>query len=215
VSSPNDVAPERARAGAVLTKLSREYEGLVRFEAVLWEEQFYRADRTFQAQIPESTACDIVVSIFWTRLGTELPADFTRMEGGQSYPSGTAYELLTALETSRRKGVPDVYVFRKTADAVLSTTDAGHRHLVETQLWRRSGLNGSGARTASSRPRSNTSPARTSSSANWRGYCDNGSTQIRYYPGFSRGRRKRARRSAGSQLLRPSTRLCSLVAIGT
>jgi hypothetical protein len=39
----------------------------------VWEEHFYKADRTFQAQISKAAACDIVVSIFWTRMGTELP----------------------------------------------------------------------------------------------------------------------------------------------
>ncbi len=134
VSSPVDVAPERGRVQAVAAKLNRDYEGLVRFETVLWEDHFYKADRSFQPQIPESIACDVLVSIFWTRVGTELPADFPRMPNGKPYPSGTAYELLTALEASRDKGVPDVYVFRKTADAVLPTTDYDRRRQAQTQL---------------------------------------------------------------------------------
>jgi tetratricopeptide (TPR) repeat protein len=134
VSSPTDVAPERGRAQAVAAKLNREYEGRVRFEPVLWEEQFYRADRSFQPQISEAVACDIVVSIFWTRIGSELPADFPRMPSGERYPSGTAYELLTALAASKAKGVPDVYVFRKTADATLPTADAVRRRQAQTQL---------------------------------------------------------------------------------
>jgi tetratricopeptide (TPR) repeat protein len=134
VSSPKDVAPERGRVQAVTAKLNREYEGLVRFETVLWEEHFYTADKSFQPQIPEAVACEIVVSIFWTRIGTELPADFARMPNGQPYPSGTAYELLTALEASKAKGVPDVYVFRKTADATLPTADAERRRQAQTQL---------------------------------------------------------------------------------
>ena len=81
VSSPIDVAPERGRVQAVAAKLNREYEGLVRFETVLWEEHFYKADRSFQPQIPEAVACDVVVSIFWTRIGTELPADFAPHAG--------------------------------------------------------------------------------------------------------------------------------------
>jgi eukaryotic-like serine/threonine-protein kinase len=105
VSSPNDVAPERGRMQAVTAKLDREHEGLVRFETVLWEEHFYTADKSFQPQIPETIASDIVVSIFWTRIGTELPADSPRMPNGKPYPSGTAYELLTALEASKVKGV--------------------------------------------------------------------------------------------------------------
>ena len=98
VSSPKDVAPERGRVQAVTAKLNREYEGLIRFETLLWEEHFYTADKSFQPQIPEAVASDIVVSIFWTRIGTELPANFPRMPKGKPYPSGTAYELLTALE---------------------------------------------------------------------------------------------------------------------
>ena len=134
VSSPVDVAAERGRVQAVAAKLNREYEGLVEFETVLWEEQFYTADRSFQPQIPAPVACDIVVSIFWTRIGTELPAEFGRMPNGQPYPSGTAYELLTALEASKSKGVPDVYVFRKTADATLPTADVGRRRQAQSQL---------------------------------------------------------------------------------
>jgi hypothetical protein len=134
VSSPIDVAPERGRVQAVAAKLTREYHGLVQFETVLWEEHFYKADRSFQRQIPEPTACDIVVSIFWTRIGTELPAEFPRMPNGQPYPSGTAYELLTALEASKTEGVPDIYVFRKTADAALPTADSERRRQAETQF---------------------------------------------------------------------------------
>ena len=124
VSSPMDVMPERGRVQAVVAKLNHQYEGLVRFETVLWEEDFYTADESFQPQIPDAVASDIVVSIFWTRIGTELPADYPIMPNGKPYPSGTAYELLTALEASKAKGVPDVYVFRKTADATLPLADA-------------------------------------------------------------------------------------------
>ena len=103
VSSPIDVAPERGRVQAIAATLNREYQGLVSFETVLWEEHFYKADRSFQPQIREAVACDVVVSIFWRRIGSELPADFPRMPSGQPYPSGTAYELLTALEASKAK----------------------------------------------------------------------------------------------------------------
>jgi tetratricopeptide (TPR) repeat protein len=137
VSSPSDVAPERGRVQAVAAKLNREYEGLVRFETVLWEDHFYKADRSFQPQIDrigQPDACDVLASIFWTRVGTELPSDFARMPNGKPYPSGTAYELLTALEASKTKGIPDVYVFRKTADAALPTADLERRRQAQTQL---------------------------------------------------------------------------------
>jgi tetratricopeptide (TPR) repeat protein len=140
ISSPGDVTPERGRAQAVTAKLNRQFEGLVRFETVLWEERFYKADQTFQSQIPDSISCDIVLSIFWTRIGTELPPGFPLMANGLPYPSGTAYELLSAIEHSKRSGVPDVYVFRKTADAALPTTDIERRRQAQLQLDALEGL---------------------------------------------------------------------------
>ena len=56
------------------------------------------------------------------------------MPNGKPYPSGTAYELLTALEASKAGGVPDVYVFRKTADATLPMADVERRRQAQTQL---------------------------------------------------------------------------------
>jgi hypothetical protein len=134
VSSPGDVAPERRRVDAVAAKLNREFDGIVRFEPLLWEDSVYKADRTFQQQIPEAAGFDIVVSIFWTKVGTELPAEVAHMPDGRPYLSGTVYELLTALDASKARGVPDVYVFRKTADAALPTTDAQLRRQAEQHL---------------------------------------------------------------------------------
>src|SRR6516162_512427 len=56
VSSPRDVLPERGRVDAVAAKLNREHEGLAQIKTVLWEENVYKADRTFQPQIPEAAA---------------------------------------------------------------------------------------------------------------------------------------------------------------
>ncbi|MBV8397532.1 MAG: ATP-binding protein, partial [Acetobacteraceae bacterium] len=75
--------------------------------------EFYRADTDFQPQIPESAECDIVIAVWRHRIGTELPSTFPhRLPDGGPYPSGTAYEVLSAIEHCRRLGRPDVYVFR-------------------------------------------------------------------------------------------------------
>ena len=215
VSSPIDVAPERGRAQAVAAKLNREYEGRVRFEPVLWEEQFYKADRSFQPQISEAVACDIVVSIFWTRIGSELPADFPRMPSGERYPSGTAYELLTALAASTAKGIPDVYVFRKTADATLPTADAVRRRQAQTQLdaleafW--SELN---RRPENSRPPFRLLPPRMRSSGSLSSCCANGWRATACSARDWRGQRRRARRSRDWRRSRPSMLRCFSAAAG-
>ena len=112
VSSPGDARFERSRLERVIERLNGEFAGVARLSAIRWETEFYKAHTTFQAQIPEAAQCDIVVAIFRSRLGTELPADFPRMENGEPYPSGTAYEVLTAIAASKASGLPDVYVFR-------------------------------------------------------------------------------------------------------
>ena len=58
------------------------------------------------------------------------------MPTGEPYPSGTAYEVLSAIEARRKgHGVPDVYVFRRPS-APLVALDASDRAEIEAQ-WRR------------------------------------------------------------------------------
>jgi hypothetical protein len=116
VSSPGDVMVERRRVENVVSRLNGEFAGVARLEAVRWETEFYQAFTTFQAQIPRSTDCDLVIGILKWRLGTELPPDFAeKLPDNQPFPSGTAYEILTAVG-KRQKGdpLPDIYVFRFT-----------------------------------------------------------------------------------------------------
>jgi eukaryotic-like serine/threonine-protein kinase len=113
VSSPNDVEPERQRVELVAQRLNGLFSDRVRIETLLWEHKIFSAHDDFQGQIAPAANADLVVAIFWMRLGTPLPEKFGRMENGERYPSGTAYEVLTALDARRRGDRPDVYVFRK------------------------------------------------------------------------------------------------------
>lgn len=136
VSSPGDVMAERQRLERVTERLNARLGGAVHLRCVRWEEKFYKAHDTFQAQIESAATCDIVVSIFWTRLGTELPPEFSEhLPDGRPYPSGTAYEVLTALEAAREKPMPDVYVFRKTQRPLYpDPDDEAETQLFESQL---------------------------------------------------------------------------------
>ena len=114
VSSPGDVMPERNRVDLVAQRLNEVFEGRVQIKTVLWERRLYSSHDGFQPQIPPAAEADLVIAIFWSRLGSPLPETFARMDTGERYPSGTAYEVLTAIELRRRGERPDVYVFRKT-----------------------------------------------------------------------------------------------------
>ena len=136
ISSPADVGHERLRAQRVIERLNGQYAGVVRLIPIRWEEKFYEARASFQSQIPEAANCDVVIGILWSRLGSELPPDMPPMPSGDTYPSGTAYELLTAIERSKEAGRPNVYLFRKMAPAVLPIDDEAKRALVIEQLDR-------------------------------------------------------------------------------
>jgi tetratricopeptide (TPR) repeat protein len=136
VSSPGDVPDERRRVDLVVERLNTEFEGRVRIETIRWETSYYSAHDTFQKQIPEAADCDVVVAVFRARLGTPLPAKFPRLPSGEPYPSGTAYEVLSAIEVRKAgKDVPDVYVFRY-PNAPSVALDATDRAEIEAQ-WQR------------------------------------------------------------------------------
>ena len=132
VSSPGDAQFERMRLERVTERLNGEFQGIVHIVPIRWETEFYKAHQTFQAQIPEAAQCDIVVAIFRSRLGSVLPADFRRMTDGEPYPSGTAYEVLTAIDASKAHGFPDVYVFRFPQPPSVQLDDP-KRNEIETQ----------------------------------------------------------------------------------
>lgn len=114
ISSPGDTATERRRAENVVSRLNGEFAGTARLAAVRWETEHYQAHATFQTQIPAAESCDIVIGILRWRVGTQLPPSFPdRLPDGAPYPSGTTYEILTAIEKRQRGGeLPDVFVFR-------------------------------------------------------------------------------------------------------
>ena len=133
VSSPDDALMERKRLAQVVERLSGEIRGIATIRPVRWETSFYKAHTTFQKQIPEASECEIVVGILRHRLGTALPNDFPKMPTGESYPSGTAYEVLSALEKRQTAELPDVYVFRYAEPPTVRLDDADERRHVEHQ----------------------------------------------------------------------------------
>jgi len=136
VSSPDDARFERQRLERVVERLNGELAGAAILKTVRWETSFYKAHATFQAQIPEAADCELVIAILRHRLGTELPEDFPKMPNGEPYPSGTAYEVLSAIEAGKTKGLPDVYVFRSSEPPTVRLDDAATRALVEDQWGR-------------------------------------------------------------------------------
>ena len=115
ISSPSDVWAERERLFRVITRLAGEV-GSIKLTPFRWEESYYSAAKTFQDQIPPPSQSDLVICIFWKRLGSELPPEYRRPDG--SLPTGSEYEFEEAIKAARERGAPDVLVYRKTASVL-------------------------------------------------------------------------------------------------
>ena len=122
VSSPGDVAEERLIAKRVLDRLAAEFAPAATIESILWEHEPLLASGTFQTQLIRPAETDIVVCILWSRLGTRLPQQFKHPDGSP-YNSGTEFEFEDALEGRKQCGVPDLLVYRKTAEPLVSLKD--------------------------------------------------------------------------------------------
>jgi len=121
LSSPGDVPQERDDAQAVVNDInaSREFEDMfVKIELYRWEGHVppsarQSAQETVNKYSVLPSECDLVVVIFWTRLGTPTVVD------NREYLSGTDYEYTQALES----GKPEIFVYKCTQDDPISRTD--------------------------------------------------------------------------------------------
>jgi tetratricopeptide (TPR) repeat protein len=112
LSSPGDVAEERALAEIVFRRLADEVADAVRLSVVIWQHEPLFGHTGFQQQIERPSQCDLVVSILWSRLGTRLPSDFAPA-AGEPAPTGTEFELHDALTSYAATGKPDLLIYRK------------------------------------------------------------------------------------------------------
>lgn len=136
VSSPGDAMVERQRVERVIDRLNGRLAGRARLQAIRWENRYYSAHDTFQRQIPEAAECDLVIGVLRHRLGTPLPDDFPTRPDGTPYPSGTAYEILTALEARKTRTLPDIYVFRYARSPQVDIEAGPERRETEDQWMR-------------------------------------------------------------------------------
>src|ERR1700719_3323917 len=79
------------------------------------EYQRLQLDAGYQGAIPNTAEFDLVICIFWSRLGTLL-APTLRMPDGSAPGSGTEYEVGWALDhASKNRGVPQLRVYRNSS----------------------------------------------------------------------------------------------------
>jgi len=123
ISSPGDVAEERALAGRVFRRLASEFDDVLALRTILWEHEPLFAHASFQAQIPLPSQCDLVISILWSRLGMRLPGQFASGPDRPA-PTGTEFEVHDALSAYEKFGRPNLLIYRKRAAPHLDMASA-------------------------------------------------------------------------------------------
>jgi eukaryotic-like serine/threonine-protein kinase len=127
LSSPGDVRPERDAVHEVILEINASHEFDEHFELSLyrWDDKTVvlplSATKTPQESVDEflihPAKCDLIIVIFWSRMGTPLT------KNGKEYLSGTFYEYTEALEAHNSKGKPVIWIFRYTEIPQISPED--------------------------------------------------------------------------------------------
>jgi formylglycine-generating enzyme required for sulfatase activity len=142
LASPGDVAEERAIAREVIGRLP--YDPLLRdritVDLVAWDgpggvpmEATLTPQEAIRRGLTRPSACDILVVILWSRLGTPLPTDWETRPDGSAYRSGTEWEYLDALRAAEQTGSPRILVYRRTEEPVFRPSDPAF--LERYQQW--------------------------------------------------------------------------------
>ena len=124
VSSPGDVMAERKIALDVIERLQYRpvFRDKVAFRVIAWDKPGagtpMRATLTPQEAInqglPKPSECDIVIVLFWSRMGTKFEMD------GNQYESGTHWELMDALDSDR----PKTLIYKRTEEVTIKMSDS-------------------------------------------------------------------------------------------
>ncbi|HMI93169.1 MAG TPA: hypothetical protein VK509_17480, partial [Polyangiales bacterium] len=127
LSSPGDVAEERAVGRSLLAELPRRpwARGRITIETIAWDDPLASTplDATELPQLSVNrfntppSDCDLTVLLLWGRLGTPLASHMPKPDGTR-YESGTEWEL----EDARRANKP-VWIYRRSVAPTISLDD--------------------------------------------------------------------------------------------
>ena len=122
LSSPGDMSRERQLAREVIDRLvsERMFRDRLMLEVVAWDKPgagtampaLMEPQEAIHKRLRKPSDCDIVIVIFWSRMGTPLPEKYLKPDGSR-YRSGIEYEYLDAIGAAKKSGKPDVLVYRR------------------------------------------------------------------------------------------------------
>jgi formylglycine-generating enzyme required for sulfatase activity len=122
LSSPSDVSRERQIAREVIDRIQSEraFRDKIKLEVVAWDKPgagtampaHLEPQEAINRGLKKPSECDIVIVVFWARMGTPLSENHLKPDGSR-YRSGTEYEFFDGLEAAQKTGKPDVLIYRR------------------------------------------------------------------------------------------------------
>lgn len=121
LSSPSDVTEERAAVADIIDDLQNlpNFYGQVKLELYAWGGPggaplfaHLTPQEAISKGMPRPSECDIVIVIFWSRMGTPLPPEYSKPDG-TPFLSGTEWEYWDALQAAQRTDSPEIIVYRR------------------------------------------------------------------------------------------------------
>lgn len=142
LSSPGDVRDERAQARRIIERISRDVRDIIKIQVIAWDQP--GSSVPMLANMPPQEAinlgltrpseCEIVIVIFWARMGTPLPKEYLKTDGSV-YLSGTEWEYEDAIKAASEKGLPYVLVYRRDNPPAIKLDDPARNEKI--QQWER------------------------------------------------------------------------------
>ena len=127
LSSPGDVNAERLQIRRIIEGLQHDplYKAQMQIEIVAWDDPHsdvlmpvtLTPQQAIDLGLPKPSECDIVITLFWGRMGTPLDeAVHGKKADGKPYWSGTEWEYLDGVRgsSSHPQKLPVVYLYRRT-----------------------------------------------------------------------------------------------------
>src|ERR1700693_102276 len=136
ISSPGDVGRERHLAEQVIRRVAAEFQNRVEVQPYFWEYEPMESPRDYQENIPLTSDFDLVICILWKRLGSPLSVKHERPGGGR-WRSGTEFELVTAVESKKARGAPDIFIFKNDTKATFEDDDETDDSSLDEQIAQR------------------------------------------------------------------------------
>jgi hypothetical protein len=120
-------------AERVIRRVTAEFHDRVDVQPYFWEYEPMDSTRDYQENIPLTSDFDLVICILWKRLGSPLSVKHERPDGGR-WRSGTEFELVTAVESKKVRGTPDIFIFKNDTKPTFEADEAGEGAKTELDL---------------------------------------------------------------------------------